>query len=168
VGNIGDYSTHASSCEHNGQNASSHELRESRRYIEELTTSNTRLREELEEARRQIQLKDDRISELVRLSTNLDPRTNGLFNENYSFGRFDVVKLSQLIASRLESKPHYINSNKIFNCVQACYRDYNAGYRDNPKHYHVDMRMLVATCLASTWFSDNQRRQLFEMISKFC
>ncbi|KAL3786008.1 LOW QUALITY PROTEIN: hypothetical protein ACHAWO_012206 [Cyclotella atomus] len=122
---------------HNGQNASSHELRESRHFIDELMPKNIQLKEELDEARRQIQLKESLFSELVRMSTDLDPRTLGLFNDNYNFGRCDVVRLSQLIVSRLEHKPHYINSNKIFDCVQAFYRDWNAGYRDNPQHYHL-------------------------------
>jgi hypothetical protein len=158
---------HASSCEHSGPNASSHELREARRYIDELTTSNSRLREDLDEARRQIQLKDAAFRELAKLIIEHDPRTTGLFNDNYNFGRFDVVPLSQLIAARLENKPDYIESNKIFNCVQTCYRDWNSGYNDNPEHYTMDMKMLLAICNASTWFSDNQRNQLREMLSKF-
>jgi len=70
------------------------------------------------------------------------------------------VELSQLISRYLENKPSNIDGNKIYDCVRSCYNDLERGYSDNPEHYYLDMRMLLATCLASTWFSNNQRTSL--------
>ena len=203
VGAIADYRNHLLSCEYNAQNSSSnHELREAKRYIEELLERNSRLNDKIDALDRAVQQKDDqldqavreshrlkqnfsrlkeqvatlrntiqqkdnRINEVVTDATNFDPRTTGIFIEDYSYGRFDVVKLSQLISSRLENKPYYIDSNKIFNCVQACFRDWNAGYTDNPKCYFLDMRMLLAICLASNWFTGNQSNKMIEWLSLF-
>ena len=105
-------------------------------------------------------IEQEKDEQLRRVRTERDPRAIGLFDGSYNFGRANVVQLSQLISSRLENQPGYINTNKIFNCVQACFRDWKVGYRDNPEHYHVDMKMLMMTCLTSTWFSDNQRGQI--------
>jgi chromosome segregation ATPase len=77
-----------------------------------------------------------------------------------SFGRQDVVQLSQLIARYLENKPKHVDSNKIFNSISNCYRDLSRGYNDNPKHFYMDMRMLLTTCAASTWFSSRQRDRI--------
>ena len=38
--------------------------------------------------------------------------------------------------------------------------DLKNDYKDND--YYTDMRMLLATCLASTWFSDNQYNNILE------
>ena len=74
--------------------------------------------------------------------------------------RENVVELSQLISRHLEDKPSEIDSNKLYNCVRSCLTDLEKGYGDNPEHYYMDMRMLLATCLASTWFSPNQKRSI--------
>ncbi|KAL7495901.1 hypothetical protein ACHAWT_006569 [Skeletonema menzelii] len=99
---------------------------------------------------------------IENLNAQLSSRPNvpTLFHGHYNFRREHVVQLSQLISRYLECKPHSIDSNKIYNCVRACVMDLEKNYSDNPEHYFVDMRMLLATCLASTWFSDNQRRSL--------
>ena len=187
VGAIADYRSHILGCEYNNRQSatSTHELNEElanaarinvelSEQIEELHNSiqqkNDRinqLNEQMETLRSSVQQKDNRISQLKREATSLDPRTTGLLRENYNYDRFDVVKLSQLISSRLENKPYYVNSNRIFNCVQACFRDWSTGYTDNPEHYFLDMRMLLSTCLASSWFSDNQCSQMKEWLSRF-
>ena len=163
VGAVADYRSHLLCCTHNNRQgaASTHELDEE---LENLSRNVTVLREQTETLHSLLQEKDDQIetlssslqrkdnqiSQLRRDAKSLDPKTTGLFWESYNYSRFDVVKLSQLISSRLENKPRYIDSNKIFNCVQTCFRDWSTGYTDNPKHYFLDMRMLLATCLASS------------------
>ena len=77
-----------------------------------------------------------------------------------SFGRGDVVQLSQLIARYLENKPNHVDANKIFNSISNCYRDLERGYDDNPQHFYIDMRMLLTICAASTWFSSNQSNRI--------
>ena len=90
------------------------------------------------------------------------PNVPPLFTGNYNYRREHVVQLSQLISRYLECKPQSIDSNKIYNCVRSCVMDLERNYGDNPEHYFIDMRMLLATCLASTWFTDNQMRSLKE------
>jgi hypothetical protein len=78
-----------------------------------------------------------------------------------NFGRENVVKLSRLIAQYLENKPSAIDANRIYSCVESCYRDFHQGFSDNPEHYYLDVRMLVSTCSASSsWFSTNQYSQI--------
>ncbi|KAL7499046.1 hypothetical protein ACHAWT_009642 [Skeletonema menzelii] len=57
-------------------------------------------------------------------------------------------------------KPDNIDSNKIYNCVRSYYNDLRMSYGDIPECYYEDVRMLLATCLASTWFSDDQLRNI--------
>jgi hypothetical protein len=79
-----------------------------------------------------------------------------LFHGSYTFNRFDAVSLSQLIARYLTNPPGHINTNRIYNCVRACYEALERGYSDNPPNYRRDMHMLLATCRSSSWFTDNQ------------
>ena len=34
----------------------------------------------------------------------------------------------------------------IYDCIRGYYNDLDREYSDNPKHYDLDMRMLVLTC----------------------
>jgi hypothetical protein len=75
---------------------------------------------------------------------------------HYNFDRTNVVHLSQFISRYLENKPAEVDANKIFGCIRSCYMDLKKDYNDNPEHYAIDMRMLLATCYASTWFTEKQ------------
>eukprot|EP00581_Thalassiosira_minuscula_P001190 CAMPEP_0183738516 /NCGR_PEP_ID=MMETSP0737-20130205/54773_1 /TAXON_ID=385413 /ORGANISM="Thalassiosira miniscula, Strain CCMP1093" /LENGTH=303 /DNA_ID=CAMNT_0025973067 /DNA_START=241 /DNA_END=1152 /DNA_ORIENTATION=+ len=75
----------------------------------------------------------------------------------YSYRRENVVQLSQLISSHLGRKPKDIDSNKIFNCIRSCYIDLQKDYSDNPKNYRGNMKMLLAVCQASKWFTPRQQ-----------
>ena len=66
----------------------------------------------------------------------------------------------------LIDKPAEIDSNRIYNCLKSCYTDLERGYGDNPEHYFMDMRMLLSTCLAPTWFTDRQRGNIIDWYSK--
>lgn len=90
------------------------------------------------------------------------PNLPRIFHGSYHFRREHVVELSQLISRYLYDKPNNINSNRIFNCVRTCYTALDRDYCDNSDTYYEDMRMLLATCLASTWFSDNQYNNILE------
>ncbi len=61
-----------------------------------------------------------------------------------------------LISCYLLDKPYQIDREQIFRRVQACYHFLKEDRDDNPEDYYIDMRMLLATCLASTWFSSKQ------------
>ena len=103
-------------------------------------------------------------SEKKSLEKSLKSRPNvpQLFNGQYNYRRENVVQLSQLISRYLECKPGPIDANKIYNCIRNCVMDFEKDYSDNPEHYYMDVRMLLATCIASTWFTQNQRRNLIQ------
>ena len=92
----------------------------------------------------------------LRERLNERPNLRRIFRGSYDFRREDVVELSQLISMYLDDKPRNIDSNKIFNCVRTCYTALDKNYNDNPPDYYEDMRMMLATCLSSNWFTDNQ------------
>ena len=91
---------------------------------------------------------------------NKRPDVPILFHGQYNFGRDNVVDLSRLISMYLENKPNNIDSDRIYDCVCACRNALDIGYYDNPDYFYEDMRMLTATCLASTWFSEDQRSNI--------
>ena len=107
---------------------------------------------------------DQTRSEMEQLRQERDARPNlpRIFHGSYHFRREHVVELSQLISRYLLEKPSNINGNRIFNCVRTCYTALDRDYCDNSETYYEDMRMLLATCLASTWFSDNQYNNILE------
>ncbi len=73
------------------------------------------------------------------------------------YNRENVRELSQLISCYLLNKPHQIDRNRIYGRVRSCYYYLDVDYDDNPECYDEDMRMLLATCLASrTWFTNKQ------------
>ncbi len=96
----------------------------------------------------------------LQLSLRDRPAVPKLFHGSYNFDRHDVVKLSQLISRYLGNKPGRIDANRIYNCVRTCYIALEKGYSDNPENYYMDVRMLLATCLASNWFSKKQKNSM--------
>ena len=191
TGPIADYQSHAESCTHGrerGMQRRLEELREENRELRELEAQREeeidRLRSDLArvEAERDERVDQHRFNEvkegIKELSEQLKkvleenaslrrrPNVEPLFTGNYNFGREQVVQLSQLIARYLTNKPSNINSDRIYNCVESCYRDLRQGWNDNPSHYYVDVRMLLSTCMASTWFSDNQTSRIQAWMSE--
>lgn len=114
---------------------------------------------QLQQERDSLQQSRDSLRAKVSNNSSL-PALPVLFRGNYNYKRENVVQLSQLISRYLENKPSAIDQNKIFNCVRTCFMDLEKGYQDNPAHYYVDVRMLLVTCLASTWFTPNQRSNI--------
>lgn len=153
VGQISDYKTHASNCAViNGSNSvCPHELQS--------------LKDQNADLENQVKQRDAAMARFESKVLNHDPKALGLFCRFYDFGREDVVDLSKLICIRLENKPSYIDHNRIFNCVQNCFRDWERGYNDNPDNYS-DMKMLLAICHACTWFTDRQHDKINEMLNK--
>ena len=89
-----------------------------------------------------------------------------LFTGAYNFNRQCIGRLSQLISRYLTNKPQQVDPNKIFNCIQARYRDLINPYSDLPPNYYINMRMLLTTCAASTWFSFNQNDRIKSWLSE--
>ena len=78
-----------------------------------------------------------------------------------------MVDWSRVISMYLINKPHNIDRNRIYKCVRARYKDLEMGYDDIPYYYYEDVRMLLATCLASNWFADSQRSNMEEWMETF-
>ena len=165
TGGIGDYEGHArTTCTH------ANVAERSARRIDELEAENARLVDQLQasESSRismdmQLRVAEAKILQLetYKVRCNLqENESKRLFDGRYDYDRHDVVRLAQLISKHLEDKPSEIDRNKIYDCIRCCYNALDRGYSDNPEFYYMDMRMLLATCLASTWFSDRQKDSL--------
>ncbi|KAK1733196.1 hypothetical protein QTG54_016173 [Skeletonema marinoi] len=75
--------------------------------------------------------------------------------------------VSKLMSRYLAYKPRGIDSNRIYiflrgiPLVRACFTDLEYDYHDEPEYYDTDnMRMLLATCLASNWFKGDQLKNI--------
>eukprot|EP00986_Skeletonema_menzelii_P013426 scaffold7790_cov80-Skeletonema_menzelii.AAC.2 len=166
-GSIADYSAHTQNC--TVSRASAGDTVTINSLVEQLDTANAEianLKRQLAQAETAKQnlcaYVNNMSAEIETLQQSLSDRPDvpKLFTGHYNFDRGNVVKLSQLISRYLENKPGRIDSNRIYNCVRTCYTALEKGYSDNPEHYYMDVRMLLATCLASTWFSKNQMNSL--------
>lgn len=161
-GSIADYKSHTENCTVSRNSSAAAAARNNTAMAEEMRS----IRERLDDAIQLNETMAERIHSLkqqrdsLQESLNSRPDLPRLFYGSYYYKRENVVELSQLISRYLEGKPAEIDRNKIYNCVRSCYNDLVKGYSDNPEHYFLDMRMLLATCLASTWFSDNQLKSL--------
>ena len=83
---------------------------------------------------------------------------SNLFNGTYNYRRENVVELSQLISMHVLRKPENIDRNRIFNCVRSCYLALQKEYEDNnPQQHRANVKMLLTTCQATTWFTDRQQ-----------
>lgn len=191
TGPIADYKLHSESCTHrrdHGIQRRIEELREENRELRELEQQHEeeidRLRTELarveterdarvdqerfNEVKEGIKLLTEQLKKVLEENAELRRRPNveALFTGNYHFGRDKIVQLSQLIARYLTNKPANIDADRIYNCVESCYRDLRQGWNDNPAHYNLDVRMLLSTCMASSWFSDNQLNRIQTWMSE--
>ena len=172
-GSIADYFVHAQhqctvASAPNNSNINRADMEQLQSTVTALTTRISQIEAERDSLKLLIQFlgEEKRQAEttIENLNAQLSDRPNVplLFHGHYNFRRGDVVQLSQLISRYLECKPDFIDSNQIYNCVRACVMDLEKNYSDNPEHYFIDMRMLLATCIASTWFTNNQMRSLKE------
>lgn len=161
TGSIADFSNHASSCIHGRMGHSRRlEIEELHQRIRDLENQNKALNRKLTE-----------LPEVANIFMNEALRGHDLvpkiFYGDYNFRRDNVVELTQLICRNLESKPHDIDANRIYQCVSNCYRDLTQDYSDNPEFYKLDMQMLLATCNASTWFTDRQRLNIKRWLREY-
>eukprot|EP00956_Cyclotella_meneghiniana_P017757 scaffold29195_cov69-Cyclotella_meneghiniana.AAC.10 len=162
TGGIVDFLGHAESCTKkkrncdNGSRSTSEELRQYKQLNITLQDKVRQLEEEIEALKMQ----------LDENQGGADIESLGLFDEYYDYSRDDIVKLSQLISLRLEDKPDYVDRNKIFNCLHERFKDWERGYIDNPEYYEINMKMLIATCYASNWFSSKQHERIGIMLDQ--
>ena len=78
------------------------------------------------------------------------------FDDSYEYGASNdsVVDLSKFISQNLENRPASVNPTRLFNCIHRSYQCWKT----------LDTLMLVATALASNWFTSNQDNRLREWI----
>ena len=185
TGQIVDYKAHTETCTHARGQGLQRKIEKLQKENQQLRAQKERQEEEIEtlradlarvEMERDARVDQNRFNEVKegirqlseQLKTLLEendklrrrPNVKPLFTGKYNFGRENVVKLSCLIARYLEDKPNNIDTDRIFQCVESCYRDLQQGWNDNPPHYFVDVRMLLATALASTWFTTRQNQRM--------
>ena len=83
----------------------------------------------------------------------------------YDYSRGSAVQMSQLISRFLENKPPTIDAARVFDRVRFCYSD--ARWKSaNPVIYKLDVGMLLATCAASTWFTDSQSKDIEKWLAE--
>ena len=170
IGSISDYRNHKCSCEKaNKQRKRDKELICSLRKQNSLLKAKNEallvMNKDLERKYRRhclttVSKELDNLRMIIMKDIQL-PIGNG--KGGYAYDRTSVVELSQLICQNLEDKPSSINPNKIFECVRNIARDLQRQREDNPKHFYMDVRMLLGICLASTWFTENQLARIEEM-----
>ena len=145
---------------HQQQQVLANRIQELEKQLTLLRRENTEIQVENMELQRRVQTSQ----QATRRPTS---RLPDFFDGSYNYDRDDIIKLSQLISRYLEDKPDEIDSNKIFNCVKNRYDDLTREYSDNPEHYELDMRMLLTTCAASTWFTDSQYNNICSWINNY-
>lgn len=110
-------------------------------------------------------LEKERLQNLINASQNtissLESRLvcmGPAFDGNYCYNQYNVLDLSRIISRNLSNRPNSINPNRIFNCLKNCYDaslNGDVGLRAN-------VNMLLATSMASNWFSYNQECRILE------
>eukprot|EP00592_Proboscia_alata_P011750 CAMPEP_0194392666 /NCGR_PEP_ID=MMETSP0174-20130528/122865_1 /TAXON_ID=216777 /ORGANISM="Proboscia alata, Strain PI-D3" /LENGTH=178 /DNA_ID=CAMNT_0039188257 /DNA_START=404 /DNA_END=940 /DNA_ORIENTATION=+ len=161
TGSIIDASAHLQQCQHNENRSTS--ITEPSISPEHQETI-SRLEHRIVELEDTLRLKEQQI---LRIKRDGRLRLPSLFSGDYYFKRETVVKLSQLLSRYLENKPEAIDSSRIYNCVRKCFLDLQKDYSDNPAHYYVDMRMLLATCKATSgWWTDKQQSNISSWMSE--
>lgn len=179
TGVVGNYAAHLQRCEHSvdpeivaglRQKIRAQELLLQERdeiiqaqegMIQKLEESTRKKKQVLAIAKSEIHESKDTIEQLTEQIRTL--KLNSVtVDEGYKYDRTRVKELSLLICKYLENKPGNIDRNRIYNCVKACYDDFCKDWGDNPECYGIDMRMLINICLASTWFSTKQHKNLLD------
>ncbi|CAB9496320.1 expressed unknown protein [Seminavis robusta] len=121
---------------------------------------------ELEFQNSKLQMETQKLEQIGKLMQNQRERPLIRNTGAYDYDRFTVVRLTKLICQDLENKPTEINANKIFDCVRCIYQDFERGYNDSPDNLYIDVRMLLAVCMASTWFTPRQEENYERWMSE--
>lgn len=102
--------------------------------------------------------------ELGKLKNSIASLEKPIPNENgdgYAYDLSNVVELTQLICKNVLHKPSEIDANEIFDCVMKIGSDlFKQCSDDGPDDLYADVRMLLAVCMASTWFTKDQKYKL--------
>lgn len=160
TGSISDLKSHRRNCSSNDRRHGNQEE------FNKLKGENYELKEKIARQQALIEFFKEDIDDL-KTKIEMHALVPKIPYSNYQFNRSNVVELAQLISRYLEDKPYEIDRNRIYQCVQNCYRDLEANYSDNPEHYYIDMHMLLTACIASTWFTDKQRGNIRRWLNSY-
>ncbi|XP_029196407.2 E3 ubiquitin-protein ligase NRDP1-like [Acropora millepora] len=126
----------------------------------------TILKEELVQTKKELQLSEESVQRLQRslrelrvrsrirerqLSEDFDPAWDPDYG--YGYSARSVVQLCGFISRFLNGRPHYVDQGRIFTCLKRCF-----DYFHNCAGFWQDLHMLLATAMASHWFTDSQRQ----------
>lgn len=133
--------------------------------VEELTKTVASLDADLKRTKKALKVSQDEVQsmkrELCAMKNDLNLR-NGEEEDydadwdpdyNYGYSPQSILLLARLISRHLLEKPFYLDRNRIFTAAKRCYDFYY-----NYPGYTQDVHMLVATCFASNWFTEPQRK----------
>lgn len=133
--------------------------------VEELTKTVTALEVDLKRTKKALKVSQDEVRTVerelreMRNEFNLRDAEQNAFDTdwdpdyNYGYSPQSISMLARLISRHLLDKPFYIDRNRIFTATKRCYDFYY-----NYPGYTQDVHMLVATCFACNWFTEQQRK----------
>lgn len=108
-------------------------------------------------------MRDQLEEEIEVVRAHAIPKFDGDYQQ---FRPDNVDELSKLVANNLYECPIEVDRNRIYNIIRARYNDLKRPTSE-PDEYWIDMRMLLATCLASDWFSDRQHDNMSDWYDEF-
>ena len=158
-GSIADFVAHTETC----QTARTSSLGSSalREEVNRLNKENKQLQNRL----RTVEAMRDQLEEEIEVvRAHAIPSFNGDYQQ---FRSDNIDELSKLIANNLYECPIEVDRNRIYNVIRARYNDLKRPTIDEPDEYWIDMRMLLATCLACDWFSDRQHDNMSDWYDEF-
>ncbi|XP_028402954.1 E3 ubiquitin-protein ligase NRDP1-like [Dendronephthya gigantea] len=133
--------------------------------VEELSKTVASLEADLKRTKKALKISQDEVRKVerelreIRNDFNTREGEQNAFDQdwdpdyNYGYSPQSISLLARLISRYLLEKPFYIDRNRIFTAAKRCYDFYY-----NYPGYTQDVHMLVATCFASNWFSEQQRK----------
>ncbi|XP_068688810.1 E3 ubiquitin-protein ligase NRDP1-like [Montipora foliosa] len=126
------------------------------------------LKEELAKAKKALEVSEETVRRLQRSLRELRVRTqirssqladdfDPAWDPDYGYGYSprSVVQLSGFISRFLNGRPGYVDREKIFSCLKRCF-----DYFHNCAAFWQDLHMLLATAVASHWFTDTQQENM--------
>jgi hypothetical protein len=149
TGSIVDAVEHMDKCQHGGRKRGNTDLNR-------LCERRAELESDHELLRRHIETLQSELSGVERSNPHVIPR--GEDPPDHNFRLDDVAQLSQLISRHLYDKPRNVGASQIFESVRNCHVARN---QQNTK----DVRMLLATCAASNWFTSRQNEVMQTWLS---
>lgn len=131
------------------------QARKMRRELLEAQARNTRLQQELGQARDELRLKRSQL--LEQQCAVVDP------DYEYGFTSASIVELACVLARYLLARPAHVDKDRVYEAIKRCYENYGRGgsaIGGSGEEFEHDVLMLLATANASNWFSSEQKANI--------